>query len=1378
LRANYTNRLVFTGRHQLLVENSHVDDRFAPEPSVRKCPQQLRTLRRIFLLSMGLWLLAIPTARAQSVPGANAAERTGTAPDGQIVPVLPPAAHLDETCVVAVLNRTVQVSHDGTWVLPTIPANFGPVRARATCVRNGVALFGQSDLFTITPNQSVNLPAITLGNVSPIPAFINVTAPLASLTQGGQSTQLTAIATYPGGSTEDITAASAGTLYRSSNPAIASVSADGLVTGVGSGTAVIQASNEGAQGIFSVLVVLSVDADGDGIPDDAELRMGLDPHDPTDALLDPDHDGLTNLQEYQLGADIHNPDTDGDGLTDGQEALLYHSNPSLSDTDGDGIPDGVEIQTDSNPTNPSSFALDRALASLEVQPSSFTLAVNSVEGQASQQLTVTGHLIDGKTDIDLTSTQKGTSYSSSDLIICNFGAPDGNVFAGSPGPCTITISNSGFTATVAVQVTGFSPIPLSWLAIPGYANNVEVSGNYAYVAAGSAGLQVADVTDRSNPQLVSSLSISGNANDVKVIGNTAYIAGGSAGLQVVDVTNPLAPVLMSSFKTQGVSWDLSVVSGIAYVAADTTGLSLIDVNNPEHPFLLGSLALAGTTKGVDIDVVRKLAVAVGTEGLFAIDVSNPGAPLYLGSANYGGDPRDVAVRGSFALVADYSKSLSAVDLTDPSHPLFKSSTDLSLGGRLQDVVLSGNFALGADVFFANGVPIVDVSYAPTLSPRSILNFPPGEAGFRDDDGSGIAADATYVYLTAGSRAASTENGVTGDTRLYIGQYRALQDSSGVAPLTSIVDPVAGSTFVETTSIPVQVNASDDVAVVSVNFLVNGQVVFTATSAPYRFNVPVPVGISTLTLGATAMDFGGNIGAAADIVVNVIPDPHTTAQGTIVDPLNNPISGATVSCQGQDTTSEADGSFSIPDLSTIIGAIQCTATTPSQTAKSLEFAPARGGITQIGLIVMSLSASRGRDFWLTCPYNQTTSYDGTSVCQIFIVTEGAANYTVTADPAYNFGAAGAVTAQSPAVIKVPRLLPPGCSGLSCQPNGLMMNPDSGATVENKGIHVVADADVSVFLLNSTGSGSDMYLAIPTVSLGKDYYPILFASRSLAQETAMTASQDNTHVALVASCLSPLTPLSSPSLSPGQSYEVGCSINTGYHVNNAHVTSDQPVAVVVADPSANTGNGGSGPIAEMMLPADGPAWGTEIYSVPLPYGPTEQYQIRASQDGTTVTVDLGGGNTQTFGLNQGQLKQISFKSAARFTSNKPILVVQYSTCSAGCVGELGGVFEMQLLPISDFGKAFRFYAPADDPVAVQRGFVLWSRYAVVVAPNAAVDSIQLNGNPVNGFIGLPGGSYQYAIVPVPQGQNVVTSTLPITVYSIGFDGNYAYGTPTSF
>ncbi len=60
---------------------------------------------------------------------------------------------------------------------------------------------------------------------------------------------------------------------------------------------------------------------------------------------DPDKDGLTNAQEKELGTDRKNPDTDGDGLSDGAEVNMHKTSPLKADSDGDGLNDGAEVNT-------------------------------------------------------------------------------------------------------------------------------------------------------------------------------------------------------------------------------------------------------------------------------------------------------------------------------------------------------------------------------------------------------------------------------------------------------------------------------------------------------------------------------------------------------------------------------------------------------------------------------------------------------------------------------------------------------------------------------------------------------------------------------------------------------------------------------------------------------------------------------------------------------------------------------------------------------------------------------------------------------------------------------------------------------------------------
>ncbi|MGH8550201.1 MAG: hypothetical protein ACRERU_16685 [Methylococcales bacterium] len=486
-------------------------------------------------------------------------------------------ASLNENCVVSVLNRTVQVKPDGTWVLPNIPANFGPVRARATCVENGITTSGESALFTIPANGSVDVPPINLGTATPIPSSVTLTAASTTLTQPNQNTQLTVTARYPDGTTSDITAGSTGTLYLISNPALASVSPDGLVTAKESGTVLIQSVNEGTQGLLRLSIALSQNADGDGIPDDVEIRLGLDPTNSADALDDLDRDGLTNKDELQYGTDIQNADSDRDGILDGEEVIAgvdgFITNPLLADTDNDGVPDNAEVASGSDPTDSASTNLANALKQITVTPANFVINVNTIDPVAFQQLKVTGEFNLGGS-IDLTTLARGTSYASSDLNVCNFGATDGRVFGGTDGSCIITVNNNGFLATATGTVRTFTPMAISQVAIPGFANNVDVNGNFAYVAAGSTGLQVVDITDRANSQVVGSQDTPGNANDLVVVGNYAYVADDSFRLQIIDISNPLAPSTVGTFDTAGVAWDVVVRGGHAYVADGTSGLVL------------------------------------------------------------------------------------------------------------------------------------------------------------------------------------------------------------------------------------------------------------------------------------------------------------------------------------------------------------------------------------------------------------------------------------------------------------------------------------------------------------------------------------------------------------------------------------------------------------------------------------------------------------------------------------------------------------------------------------------------------------------------------------------------------------------------------------
>ncbi|YCM45740.1 hypothetical protein V2O64_06895 [Verrucomicrobiaceae bacterium 227] len=158
-------------------------------------------------------------------------------------------------------------------------------------------------------------------------------------------------------------------------------------------------NNEAAGSVLGDVAMVLIgrpadDADQDGMRDDWEIEHGLDAT-LDDSQDDPDKDGLANLREFELQSSPQNPDTDGDGLSDGVESNrgvylgshdtgtspiladtdrdgltdnqedplsevslnsdIHTTDPNLSDTDRDGYEDGLEIEGKFDPTNPASF---------------------------------------------------------------------------------------------------------------------------------------------------------------------------------------------------------------------------------------------------------------------------------------------------------------------------------------------------------------------------------------------------------------------------------------------------------------------------------------------------------------------------------------------------------------------------------------------------------------------------------------------------------------------------------------------------------------------------------------------------------------------------------------------------------------------------------------------------------------------------------------------------------------------------------------------------------------------------------------------------------------------------------------------------------------
>jgi sortase (surface protein transpeptidase) len=128
------------------------------------------------------------------------------------------------------------------------------------------------------------------------------------------------------------------------------------------------------------------DNDGDGIYSWWEKKFGFSDTDPEDIFLDGDNDGLSNLGEFQNQTDPRDPDSNKNGIKDGQEAKndknqmgiflpeeenlpdkdqdgldifyedIFGCDPGKADTDGDGYSDLEEIIKGDDPNGSGKIA--------------------------------------------------------------------------------------------------------------------------------------------------------------------------------------------------------------------------------------------------------------------------------------------------------------------------------------------------------------------------------------------------------------------------------------------------------------------------------------------------------------------------------------------------------------------------------------------------------------------------------------------------------------------------------------------------------------------------------------------------------------------------------------------------------------------------------------------------------------------------------------------------------------------------------------------------------------------------------------------------------------------------------------------------------------
>ncbi len=198
-------------------------------------------------------------------------------------------------------------------------------------------------------------------------------------------------------------------------------------------------------------------------------------------------------------------------------------------------------------------------------------------------------------------------------------------------------------------------------------HDVAVVGKLAYLARND-GLAVFDVADPAVPEQIARLSLPATQG-LTLDGDRVYLAGGSHGLHVADLSIPDRPSLIATHDTPGRVLDVRIRGKYAFLADHRQGLTVVDLSRPDRPQTAATVPTRGEVRAVALrgDL---LATAEGTAGIRLFDVSRPQAPRELRAPRFDERVRDVEFVGELLLVAG-GRSISAYRLpnTNRGEPL-------------------------------------------------------------------------------------------------------------------------------------------------------------------------------------------------------------------------------------------------------------------------------------------------------------------------------------------------------------------------------------------------------------------------------------------------------------------------------------------------------------------------------------------------------------------------------------------------------------------------------------------------------------------------------------------------------------------------------------
>ncbi|NHJ86756.1 MAG: hypothetical protein FK734_14930 [Asgard group archaeon] len=205
--------------------------------------------------------------------------------------------------------------------------------------------------------------------------------------------------------------------------------------------------------------------------------------------------------------------------------------------------------------------------------------------------------------------------------------------------------------------------------------DIDVDGNWTYVAAGTYGMAIFDTTDKSNPIYKGRFyKTDVDIRDVDVYINFAYLADFSYGVRRIDIaSNKVNPQESGTgYSTPGGSLGIYIRSDYYACVADYSGFLLLSLYS--YPSFTKTYQYSDGTHARGVFSVHNTAFVTYEDdiGMRMFNITDKLDPHYIGQYNDvdGGDGRKVKVYEDYAYIADGTDGLNIVSLDADADGLY------------------------------------------------------------------------------------------------------------------------------------------------------------------------------------------------------------------------------------------------------------------------------------------------------------------------------------------------------------------------------------------------------------------------------------------------------------------------------------------------------------------------------------------------------------------------------------------------------------------------------------------------------------------------------------------------------------------------------------